>query len=94
MESCDIIWLNQMYFENNLNHEENKNEFQGDEYIDGAEEPESFSSNVTAQPITGSPMITTRSGWQVQPPKLYMHEYSAAEVAAVRAGIGRLHSHK
>ena len=39
MESRDIIWLNRMYFENNLNHEENKNEFQGDEYIDGAEEP-------------------------------------------------------
>ena len=47
-----------------------------------------MSANSQAQPTTGTPMTTTRSGRQVRPPQLLMDKKTAAKITAVGAGIG------
>ena len=83
-----MIWLNRIYFDDNLNNKEYKPNFQDSDSDDEGNNDANLSANSQAQPTLGTPMTTTRSGRQVRPPKLLMHKQTVAKITAVGAGIG------
>ena len=65
MESRDVIWLNQMYFHDDLNNKEYKPNFQDSNSDNEGNNTANLSANSQAQPTMGTPMTTTKIGHQV-----------------------------